>query len=326
VTGVQTCALPISNAKRAALIHLLFNLFGSLIYFVILMLWRSFMDTTLVRWFPGAYGTQLAMFHTFFNVTCTLIFLPFVNLFVKVSKILIPDKATDAKLEVMYIDNRFLATPSIAISQSKKEAKRIGDIAMKACETAIDGFLHADNSKEGDVAELLQQMAVLNKTLTKYMVSISSLAVSETDEQKISGLYYVLGDLLRIGDLSHNITKYTAKVASGEVAFSEGALAEIKTMYDKIKVLYDECMQCYLTRDKAMYITAMKHEDEIDEIKRQLVRNHIDRLNRGECDPASSSVFVNLVGNIERMADHMTFIAERSIENNPRGSRGSATK
>ncbi len=306
-----------TNAKRAGLIHLLFNMFGSVLYFIMLVIWRSFTQDTLDVWFPGKPSLQIAVFHTVFNTTCTILFLPFTNLFVKLTKFVLPDKPQDKAKSVLYIDDRFLPTPSIALFQAKKEACHIGDMVMETCDIAVDAFLDSDAEAEKKVVENLSEVAEINKKLVQYLVSISANTSTSThSEGTISSMYYILGDLLRIGDLSTNVCKYTRKVAEGEVTFSHAVYDEIKQMYSKVREMYSIAMDCFIHKDVEKLAQVEKMEDETDQLRKQLVNSHIERLNKGECNPQSNGVFINLVGNIERMADHITFIAE-SITKHP---------
>lgn len=306
-----------TNAKRAGFLHLLFNLLGSVLYFIFLVCWSDFANVTLDTWLPGKPGLQIAVFHTIFNTSCTLIFLPFASLLVKIAEFVIPDKTDDKKRETLYIDDRFLPTPSIALYQAKKEAKHIGDLVMETCDLAIDSFLKTDPDAESVITENLTEIAELNQKVVKYLVSISAnSSTTMHSEGSISSMYYVLGDILRVGDLSTNITKYTRKVAGGEITFTYVVYTEIKEMYDKVREMYDIAMDCFLTKDEIKLKEVERVEDEIDHMRRNLVNKHIERLNKGECNPESNGVFVNLVGNIERMADHLTFIAE-SINKRP---------
>ena len=308
-----------TNAKRAAVIHLLFNATGSLLFFVLLSVWKTFTADTLNVWFVGKPGLQIAVFHTVFNVSCTALFLPFSKVFVLITEKLLSDRAKmdDEKEDTVYIDDRFLPTPSIAVQQSKKEVCHIGDLTIQTCDVAINAFLEGDVSKESDVQSRLRQISVLNKKLVQYLVKVSANATTtEHSEGTISALYYVLGDLMRIGDLSTNVLKYTAKVVSGEITFSQNVYPEVQSMYQKVREMFGVAMQCFLTKDNDLLADVEKREAEVDGIRKSLVTAHIERLNNGECNPASNGVFINLVGNLERMADHITFIAE-SIKNNP---------
>ncbi|MBQ2805095.1 MAG: Na/Pi cotransporter family protein [Clostridia bacterium] len=328
ITAILAMTNANTNAKRSAIIHLLFNLLGSVIFFVFLMLWPTFMQNTLNKWFVEA-GTQIAMFHTFFNVTCTLLFLPFTHLFVKLATLILPDKkAKESATSVptlKYVDDRFVATPSIAVHQAKKEVREMGDIIMQTCDEAVLGFVKTDTSKEAIVAQRLQDVSVLNQRLVQYLVSVSANVKTSThSEGTISNLYYVMGDVLRVGDLSHNITKYTQKVANGEVTFSETVYVEVQKLYSKVRELYSVAMDCFLDKDFELLKVVESMEEEIDGIRRDLVNRHIERLNKGECNPASNGVFINLIGNLERMADHLTFIAE-SITKHPDTYTATAT-
>lgn len=303
-----------ANAKRAATIHLLFNLFGSLIFFVVLVIWDSFMADTFAKWFSGAYGTQIAMFHTFFNVLCTALFLPFSKLFVKLASFVVKDKKDD-KRQTQFLDERFLSNPSVALEQARLEARRMGDLVMETCDIAMTAFEHKDLSAEEKVVKNIETVSEINDKTAQYLVTVSShSAMSVHNEKVLSALYYVLGDVMRIADIAYNVTKYTKRTVDEDIAFSQSVYPEIAEMYDKIKVLYGESMECLLTRSKTILRKVEKLEDEVDAMRKDLVERHIERLNRGECNPNSNGVYINLVGNLERMADHMTFIAESILK------------
>lgn len=323
-TNIGTCVSAImasleasTNAKRASMIHLLFNVIGSVVFFVLLLLWRSFASDTVGTWFVGKPSMQIAVFHLMFNTVSTLLFLPFSSLLVKLAVLILPDKADEKAREVMYIDDRFLATPSIAVFQAKKEANHIGDLVMDTCDSAIKAFLEVDSSAEESITQNLAEITVLNQRLVQYLVSISANdSTTKHSEGTISALYYVMGDLMRVGDLSTNIAKYTRKVADGEIVFTPIVYTEVNNMYGKVRQMYSLAMECFIQKDVSKLAQVEQAEEEIDTMRKELVNRHIERLNKGECSPQSNSVFINLVGNIERMADHITFIAE-SITKHP---------
>lgn len=323
-TNIGTCVSAImasleasTNAKRASMIHLLFNVIGSVVFFVLLLLWRSFASDTVGTWFVGKPSMQIAVFHLMFNTVSTLLFLPFSSLLVKLAVLILPDKADEKAREVMYIDDRFLATPSIAVFQAKKEANHIGDLVMDTCDSAIKAFLEVNPSAEESITQNLAEITVLNQRLVQYLVSISANdSTTKHSEGTISALYYVMGDLMRVGDLSTNIAKYTRKVADGEIVFTPIVYTEVNNMYGKVRQMYSLAMECFIQKDVSKLAQVEQAEEEIDTMRKELVNRHIERLNKGECSPQSNSVFINLVGNIERMADHITFIAE-SITKHP---------
>ena len=146
ITAILSSIGANTNAKRASLIHLMFNVFGSVIFTVFLLCWPTFMQDTLIAWFPGAAGLQIALFHTFFNVVCTCIFLPMANVFVKIATRIIPDKKGAGQVagDSVLLDERFIKTPSVAVSQANKAATRMAELAMQSMRIALEGFVLGD--------------------------------------------------------------------------------------------------------------------------------------------------------------------------------------
>ena len=313
ITAILSSIGASTNAKRASLIHLMFNVFGTVIFTVFLLVWPGFMSATLAKWFPDA-GRQIAMFHTFFNVVCTLIFLPFTRVFVKIATKLIRDKKVPEGKSVeeksaSLLDARFLKTPSIAIAQANKETAVMAGLSMEALDTAFKAFLEGDKSAKERVEALNKEAADLGKSIVDYLIRISSEDVMREDEKTVSAIHHATGDILRIGELADNITKYTRNCKRDNIEFSRGVLNSLEQMYDKICDLYENTLEVFEKKD----ITAIKAvdavEDEIDADRRTIIDDHIRRLNEGRCKPASSGVFINLVGNLERAADHLTYVA-----------------
>lgn len=313
ITAILSSIGANTNAKRASLIHLMFNVFGTVIFSVFLLCWPGFMSATLAKWFPDA-GRQIAMFHTFFNVICTLIFLPFTRVFVKVATKLIRDKKTPAgesaeSRSATLLDTRFLNTPSIAIAQANKETAVMAGLAMESLDTAFKAFIDGDESAKEKVEALNKEVSDLGRSIVSYLIRISSADVMSEDEKTVSAIHHATGDILRISELADNITKYTRNCKRDNIEFSPGVLKSLEKMYDKIEDLYTNTLEVFDKKD----ITAMKAvdatEEEIDNARRTIINDHIKRLNEGRCKPASSGVFINLVGNLERAADHLTYVA-----------------
>lgn len=308
-----------ANAKRAALIHFMFNFFGAVIFMIIMLSWRGFADTLIVPIFPSNTEFQITMFHTLFNVFCTLVFLPFINVFVKLANLLVREKETVAaeKKEgiIADLDDRLLRSPSVALGLLYQETGKIFTYAMDTLNDAFEAFMRKDASVQEKVREHNAELSEANKTAIEYLVKISASSPSFTEEKTISTLHYVLNDIVRIGELADNVTKYTNHYVNDKLEFSNDFLDMLRAMYDKIKKLYVLSLATFLYKDFDSLKEADVLEDEIDKDRRALVSAHIARLNDGKCQPANSSVFINLVGNLERTADHITFIAH-SIEEN----------
>ena len=325
VTALLSSIGATENARRAAVIHLLFNCFGAIIFSFFLLGWKwagsSFTGVVLDRVFPPMpsgkpnYQFQIAFFHTLFNVICTCIFLPFAKGFVWLANHLIRDKKPEpAKDEVMGgLDERLLLQPSVALSHLYQETGKMLAYAMGTLDLAFGAFLEKDTDAKEKVQERNKKLAEANREAVQYLVKLSASAPAFEDEKAISSMHYVLNDIVRVGELADNVTKYTDHYVNDPLVFSSEFLTMIREMYEKLTALYDVCDKAFLERDYMALKEVDVVEDVVDKMRRELVNQHIKRLNEGRCQPQNSSVFINLVGNLERAADHLTYIAH-SIE------------
>lgn len=314
-TNIGTCITALlsslgasPNAKRASAIHFMFNFFGSALFLIILWIWKGFMDDVLMKLFAKP-ETQIAMFHTLFNVVCTLIFLPMTSLFVKLSHLIIKDKKVQEN-KVIKMDARMLEYPSVALGQLTKEVSRMGFEAITVFNMAIDDFLKKDDGNKTKIKETNELLEVMNKEIISYLVLISSAQVTMQEEQMISSFHHNLNDIMRIGELADNITKYTDGVIKDGLEFSEAVIVEIGKMKELINELYKLTDMTFLSRKTDLIDKINTVEEQVDNMRSKLVNDHLDRLKQGKCQPQSSGVFINLVNNLERAADHLTYIAE----------------
>lgn len=306
VTAVMSSFGTNANAKRASLIHLLFNTFGSLLFFIVLLIWKDFNVVTFARWFPGAEAVQIAMFHTFFNCICTLIFFPFTGVFVKIATLLIKDKVKEEK--ICSLDDRMLSNPALAIDQSNLEAIKLADISMEAFLSSYNAFLNKDLSEVQEVHKKIDKANLLNKAITDYVIKISAKTVGE-NEKYISDLYNNLGDIMRIAEIADNFTKYTKRQIDDNLSFSPEIIDKVTIMVNKVNDLYVLTKELLINKNKDLLKEIDDVEESIDNMRKSLIDEHIERLNCGKCKPENSSIFINLVSNLERLGDHLTYIA-----------------
>ena len=265
------------------------------------------MSMTFARWFEVP-SFQIAMFHLFFNVLCVCIFLPFTNLLVKLATVLVKDKNAIAVPESL-MDERLLKTPPIAIAQTCREAVRMAAFSMESLTVAFNAFLEKDVKAKERVFNIIKTVSDINKKLTKFLVEVSACDLTFSDEKLVSSLHYVATDIVRLSEIADNITKYTDHYVYDELVFSDDVLLDLKAMYQNITLLYEETLKAFGNRDKFALSNVDRIEEEIDTSRKDLIANHIKRLNEGRCQPQNSSVFINLVGNLERAADHLTYVA-----------------
>ena len=297
-----------ANARRASLIHLMFNVFGAVIFMVLLLCWPTFQQNTFEKWFPYP-STQLAMFHTLFNCVCTILFLPFTKGLVKIATILIPDKKKKVEKEATFMDKRFLSTPALAINQLTKETFRMADMAMETLRTAFNGFIERDITAVEKVVSENEEISRLSEQISDYLVQVSASGISLSDEKLVSALHNDVGDIVRIAELADNLTKYTRKEVSDNLIFSAGVGENISSMYDLLRKQYELVKKIALEKDYSLMSESDKLEDDVDNMRRELIADHIARMSRGECRPENNTVFINLVSNLERIGDHLSYIA-----------------
>ena len=303
------------NARRASIIHLLFNVIGAVIFMVVLLIFPQFQEKTFERWFSSP-ETQIAMFHTFFNVLCTLRFLPFTNLLVKLAMLIVPDTKTEEKAEetesgakFVYMDKRFLNSPALAISQLKKETFRMADMAMASLATAFNGFIRRDVSTVENVAANNEKIADLSKSISDYLVKVSAAGPSLEDEKKISALHNNVGDIVRISELADNLTKYTRKTINENLTLSPVVGTKLSEMYALLQEQYSLVKRIVLMKEYNIMNESDETEDRVDNMRRSLIADHIERMQRGECNAENNPVFINLVSNLERVGDHLNYVA-----------------
>lgn len=303
------------NARRASIIHLLFNVIGAVIFMVVLLIFPQFQEKTFERWFSSP-ETQIAMFHTFFNVLCTLMFLPFTNVLVKLAMLIVPETKTEEKAaetesgaKFVYMDKRFLNSPALAISQLKKETFRMADMAMASLATAFNGFIRRDVSTVENVAANNEKIADLSKSISDYLVKVSAAGPSLEDEKKISALHNNVGDIVRISELADNLTKYTRKTINENLTFSPVVGTKLSEMYALLQEQYSLVKRIVLMKEYNIMNESDETEDRVDNMRRSLIADHIDRMQRGECNAENNPVFINLVSNLERVGDHLNYVA-----------------
>ena len=325
-TNIGTCVTALLssigtniNAKRAAVIHLLFNVIGSIIFFIIMVCWPEMNANTFEAWFPDNPGTQIAMFHTFFNVISTILFLPFTNGLVKLSEILVrPRKKADESGEngvPSRLDKRLLPTPALAVDGATEEAAAALAKAVDSLKTAVDGFVTQDTAKTETVVKANEEVDECLSRIDSYLVQVSAYDSTLDTEKRIAALHSCLGDIHRVGELAQNVTKYTRRTEKDSLYFSPKVKDDINDMYallEKMSAKAGEILTSGST-DGLAEIDAI--ENEIDARRKRLIKEHVQRLGSGECRPESSSVFVNLVCNLERVGDHLNYIAHSSEAN-----------
>ncbi len=316
-TNIGTCITAIlasfgasTNAKRTAVIHLLFNAIGTILFTAIIWIFKS--D---IVWLFGKMSRstqmQVALFHVFFNVITTLLLVPFIKPLTKLATLLVREKrgGDGESPHMYYIDDRFLQTPPIAVAQVKREVDHMGEMAKTNLKRAMTAVLTLDLSERDKVTRDEEKINFINKGVAKYLIKLSSLSLTRADEKFVGSLHHVVGDIERIADHAENFTEAAAAMKENDAVFSEVARDELEDMYDKVTAMFDEAMFIFKNNAVGRLNDFSRREEEVDMTKRLLDDNHIKRLNDGECSVESGTYFYSMVSALERIADHLTNIA-----------------
>ena len=313
-----------ANAKRTALIHLLFNCSGVVIFMIascVLGLFDLSYGTLFERSFPSAPQMQLAMFHTFFNTVTVVLMLPLTGAMVALVKRMIPDRpaSQDAEFSLRYVDENMLRTPPVAVSQVKREILRMADIALENVNRALDMAVQLDFAKKSQFERDERQLNFINRELVSFVVELSGKSgLGEKDRTYLSGTYRSIRDLERIGDYAENMVEYATVLADSSQQFSDDAKYEISQLKTLLHQLYDRAMDAYQNESLASLAEANDIEEEIDDYTKRMEEGHIARMEKGICTPSVGAQYLELSSNAERIADHMINIAKsiRSLQNN----------
>jgi len=323
VTAVIACLGTTTNAKRTALIHLTFNVVGTIVVTIFLWIFKSQAVGLLESMLPGNTQMQLAWFHVIFNVTTTLILLPFIKYLVRFSTLMIPDKKvkeTEEK-QLRYVDERLLKTPPIALMQVKKEIEYMSALAYTNIEKSAKALCGEKVDFAKEIHEQEEIIDFTNKSLTKYLIKLSSL-VSQEDERIIGSYFHVLNDVERIGDHAENFQEIAVQMQNEGLTFSDGAKRELREMSDKILQMYEIASEAFDDKKHARLQELTRLENEVDEMKRKLNVRHFARLAEGVCRVEVSAYFFSAIAGLERVADHLINVGYSIL--NPTGSQSEA--
>ncbi len=304
------------NAKRTALMHLIFNCFGVIVFMlaagVMYLVTSGALDFGILfeRMFPSAPQLQLAMFHTIFNCTTVVIILPLTNLLVKTVCWMIPDKLTEeegqaAKPHFYFVDEKMLRTPIIAVRQVKLEIEHMAAVAMHNYDLAVYTISTLDfkNKEEFDRNEA--QLNYLNNYLIKYVVQLNSKPLNEVDHRFLSSMIRCIGDLERVGDYATNIIEYAEVLRDHKVSFSEQIKEEIEEVREGVFSVYQYVMKAYMEVSMDALNDANKHEDLVDTLTDKMADRNVERLSRDEYTPVVGAEYLEFASDSERIADHL---------------------
>lgn len=313
VTALISSAGTPRNAKRAAVIHLSFNVIGTILFglggFVVFHIFRAVGQAPI-------NSVGISIFHTIFNITCTILLFPFADLLVKLSGKLVPEKKealpeTDSEESAAYrhLDDRILESPAFAVESVLKEVVHMGSITLDNARLAMESIYDRDPEKIKKVFENEKTINNLEKILTEYLVKINNLSLAEDQHLMISNLFYTIDDIERVGDHTENIAEKAEYMLHNEISFSSMGIDDLKAIAQKAIGAFEHAMACRETNSRDHLRKVISLEDDVDMLEEEFRDKHIARLSSRACDTSSGVVFLEIMGDLERISDHAMNIA-----------------
>lgn len=304
------------NSKRAAVINLLFNVFGVIIFgtvgFVVFKL-----NTALAS--SSIDSVNISIFHTIFNVINTIIMFPLANLLVKASCMVVKDKeeevSDDDSLEI-HLDNRIMKTPSFAIEAALKEINEMGKLALENVELSVKAAMYLKDEDIRIAYENEDKINEYEKTITKYLVKINNLNLSDTQHKTVKNLLYTINDLERIGDHAKNVAEFGETLKKDNLVFSDKVIGELERMKEHVAKSLNLAVTMRESGSADEIKKVYKYENDVDRIEMDIREKYISRLLEKECNIETGVLFIDIIGNLERISDHALNIAQYVEEEN----------
>ncbi|MDD5984939.1 MAG: Na/Pi cotransporter family protein [Turicibacter sp.] len=291
-------------AKKAAFIHLSFNLIGTLIFLPLINILSQ-----VVMYMGGDIDKQIANAHTIFNIVNAIILLPFAGVFVKLANLALKDKEGE-KPTINRLDRRFLETPAIAFEQAFQESLTMYDLAKENLTLSTNALIDGKVKNLKKIFENESEINRLERELSTFLVSISSHDITEVDTNRIASMIKIISDIERIGDHSKNIAELAEEVSTSKLTFTSDALEELRLMYNYTIESINSSYASYKNNNRQKANDTMIFEENIDRLEELLRDKHIQRLSQNKCNAHSGAVFLDAISNFERIGDHSINIAE----------------
>lgn len=319
VTAMISSAGASRTAKRAAMIHLLFNVTGAVLFGILIFL----MSLPFANFFQGRLSPiEISLFHTIFNISCTIVLYPFADLLVALSgKFVLETKKDKEEAEnpnhyseveknlIQHLDLRILESPAIAIAAAKSEVVNMAKITEENIHHAAEILLQ---EKTEEIPEIFKQEKVIDnmqKLLTEYLIHIGNLSLNEMQKLEVNNMFNTITDIERAGDHAENIAEQAKFAEEHAISFSEIGQDDIRKISKTVVESFHASIEAFEKNDLDMVVKTAHLEDQVDDMEEDMRETHIERLNSGACAPQAGVVFLDVISDLERISDHADNIA-----------------
>lgn len=313
-----------ANSKRVAFTHFAFNVIGTIVFTILIWIFKDQAISLLVNCFPGSDVMSLQMrvslFHVIFNVSTTLLLFPFVKQLVSLSQKVIKEKKNPSEdLTLKYVDDRLLTMPSVALMQVKREINYMIDCVKENFAVCFDAMESGSLKYNDKLAENEKIIDFTNRSLTRFLIKLSSTPIEQSNEAIIGGYFHVLNDVERIGDHAENFYEIGLEMIEKGLAFSSKATEEIKEMRKIVNEMFEIAETAFKELDVSVLAKLSQLEEMVDDQKDSLQANHFTRLAEGGCKVELSPYFSSTISGLERVADHLVNVGYSIVD--PTGSQ-----
>jgi phosphate:Na+ symporter len=319
VTTLISSAGASKTAKRAACIHVLFNIAGALLFGTLGFILFSIRPDIAVH---NITSVEISIFHTMFNITCTLIMFPFANFLVKLSSLIVRDNdeesvdglletKQDAEMEIKRnFDDRILEQPSMAVETALNGVVQMGRLAYSNIKYAASAVYDNDQTMVDLVYETERKVDLYEKYITDFLIKLNNLSITDKQHLLVNNLFHAVIDIERVSDHAENLADLAKYKIEHEIVFSESGTKELHEIWNKSAECFNQAVLARSSNDAKAVDLVLKLEDEVDDLEEELRDKHIMRLSKGLCVPSSGVVFLEILSNLERMSDHANNIAD----------------
>ncbi len=301
------------DAKRAAMIHLVFNVLGTIVFVIFLIFGMDWFIDFVLNISNGNKGRFVANAHTIMKITQVILLFPFTKLIVKITHLLVPGEDEKIgyreQLQLKYIGGNNVFSPATAVVDVSKELERMAYLASENLNRAMNALITLDEEDIEEVYHVEENINFLNHEITDYLVKISQTNLPVEDAKSIGGLFHVVNDIERIGDHAENVADSARTRIETGCGFSPEAIKEMTIMLDMVNTIVRYAVEMFRSNTEEHLDDIKRLEEEVDLKEREYQQNHVDRMTRGQCKPEGGMIFSDVISGLERVADHAMNIA-----------------